>query len=83
MEEKQQAREQGEWEREKVSVNKSKIAKTKKTRLRMGLSKEGWGEVKMQRKEFAPKFTRLKKDGHIAPSNARPEILADFFAQKQ
>ena len=44
------------------------------------LDKEDWKEVKLTKKGFMPKYTRLKhENGVIATSEERPEILADSF----
>lgn len=48
------------------------------------LSKGGWQEVKATKKGFMPKFTKLRDDeGVVVPMFNRPDILADYFENKQ
>ena len=60
------------------------IRRDKKRHWRQQLNKEDWREVRMTKKEYMPRHTRLKHaDGTVGTSRERPEILADFFETSQ
>ena len=86
MAERQTMRDRGHWETEKQLNKKIKksVQKDKRAHIIANLEQEEWNDVKLQRKGFVPRFTRLKnKDGNVAPSSERPHLLADYFEQKQ
>ena len=48
------------------------------------LNKGEWAEIKLTKKGFVPKYTKIKhEDGTIATSAERPEVLADYFEKTQ
>ena len=60
------------------------IKKDKRFFWKEQLEKEGWAEIKITKKGFIPKHTRMKNpDGTVAESRKRPDLLADQFENKQ
>ena len=85
-EERQKARNNydGEKERELHRKVKNSVKKDKRKYWVDRLEKEDWLEIKQTKKGSMPKYTRLKhKDGTIATSAERPDLLADYFEKIQ
>ena len=60
------------------------IAKERRHALKENLEDCIWHDIKNAKSGFVPSHVKLKhKDGRVAKSSERPEILAEFFRDKQ
>ena len=74
----------GKDESELNRTIKKAIQKDKNNFWAKQLEQAEWAEVKNTKKGFVPKHTKIKhKDGTVASSEARPEVLADYFEEVQ
>lgn len=77
---------EGKFDEAKTETKKiRKTIKQERTDLRIKhLEEELWFDVKKAKRGFVPSHTKMShKDGRIAKSNEKPEILAEYFGDTQ
>ena len=82
----QKARDRHEGDLERILNRRIKNAVKQDQRRfwKEELEKEDWKEIKGTKKGFVPKHTKIMdKQGTVASSDRRPDILADYFEEKQ